>query len=79
MNGALAGVPQSNFTLIPLPAAPTPSNNGQGGTTGNPGNGNGNGNGKHGGKNGGTTGAVLGQTGFVGIAGGGNNGGVLGH
>jgi membrane peptidoglycan carboxypeptidase len=76
MDGALAGVPFSNFTLVPLPQSPPPSNDNKGATAGNTG---GNGNGKHG-KNGGTTGqTVLGTTGFVGISGGGNNGGIFGH
>jgi membrane peptidoglycan carboxypeptidase len=80
MDGALAGVPFSNFTLVPLPQSPNPSNDNKGATGGNTaGNTGGNGNGKHG-KNGGTTGqTVLGTTGFVGVAGGGNNGGIFGH
>ncbi|WP_042383902.1 transglycosylase domain-containing protein [Streptacidiphilus melanogenes] len=72
MTDALAGVPQSNFTTVPLPDSPNPSNDGKGAKGGNTGKG-----GKHG-KNGGATGnTVLGATGFVGIAGG-NNGGAGG-
>ncbi|SEL38424.1 transglycosylase domain-containing protein [Streptacidiphilus jiangxiensis] len=76
MDGALSGVPFSNFNLVQLPAGPQKSNDSK--------NGNGNGKGKgKGGKNGGTTGGP-GTTGIVGIAGGtiGNpfgGGGTTGH